>query len=152
MGSEKEFFIGKAIGWCLREISKPNPDEAFAFLMKIKSISHTKTVLILGVPVIPKIVMLTSLNKFRGSLASNHINFFTHTTLRLTAERAGWKVFTVRPFIFKNTLLDMLVRPFAPHLYLVAGNIENFTYPIKKINEWTADKHYSEMLSLAKQK
>ncbi len=36
MASEKEFFIRKAIGWCLREISKPNPDEAFAFLMKIK--------------------------------------------------------------------------------------------------------------------
>lgn len=36
MASEKEFFIRKAIGWCLREISKPNPDEAFDFLMKIK--------------------------------------------------------------------------------------------------------------------
>lgn len=33
---EKEFFIRKAIGWCLREISKSNPDEAFDFLMKIK--------------------------------------------------------------------------------------------------------------------
>lgn len=33
---EKEFFIRKAIGWCLREISKANPEEAFDFLMKIK--------------------------------------------------------------------------------------------------------------------
>ncbi len=33
---EKEFFIRKAIGWCVREISKASPDEAFDFLMKIK--------------------------------------------------------------------------------------------------------------------
>jgi len=33
---EKEFFIRKAIGWCVREISKADPDEAFDFLMKIK--------------------------------------------------------------------------------------------------------------------
>lgn len=37
MAPEKEFFIRKAIGWCLREISKPNPDEAFDLLMKIKN-------------------------------------------------------------------------------------------------------------------
>jgi len=36
MIQEKEFFIRKAIGWCLREMSKANPDEAFDFLMKIK--------------------------------------------------------------------------------------------------------------------
>jgi 3-methyladenine DNA glycosylase AlkD len=33
---EKEFFIRKAIGWCVREISKANPEGAFDFLMKIK--------------------------------------------------------------------------------------------------------------------
>jgi 3-methyladenine DNA glycosylase AlkD len=33
---EKEFFIRKAIGWCVREISKASPDEAFEFLVKIK--------------------------------------------------------------------------------------------------------------------
>jgi 3-methyladenine DNA glycosylase AlkD len=33
---EKEFFIRKAIGWCVREISKASPDDAFDFLMKIR--------------------------------------------------------------------------------------------------------------------
>jgi len=33
---EKEFFIRKAIGWCIREIAKADSDEAFAFLMKIR--------------------------------------------------------------------------------------------------------------------
>lgn len=34
---EKEFFIRKAIGWCVREISKAGPDGAFDFLMQIKN-------------------------------------------------------------------------------------------------------------------
>jgi len=33
---EKEFFIRKAIGWCIREISKAGPHAAFNFLIKIK--------------------------------------------------------------------------------------------------------------------
>ena len=32
--SEKEFFIRKAIGWVLREVSKKSPDAVFEFLMK----------------------------------------------------------------------------------------------------------------------
>jgi len=32
MMEEKEFFIRKAIGWILREVSKKNPDHVFAFL------------------------------------------------------------------------------------------------------------------------
>lgn len=123
-----------------------------SFLMRIKKVSHQETVLILGVPVIPKITTLTLLKRFRGALASNHINFFTYTTLRLTAERAGWRVLSVRPFVFKNRLLDTLMRPISPHLYLVAENMENFVYPVKKVNEWVADEHYSELLSLANSK
>jgi 3-methyladenine DNA glycosylase AlkD len=36
MASEKEFFIRKAIAWCIREISKADPEAAFDFLMRIK--------------------------------------------------------------------------------------------------------------------
>jgi len=36
MAPEKEFFIRKAIGWCVREISKADPEAAFDFLMRIK--------------------------------------------------------------------------------------------------------------------
>lgn len=123
-----------------------------SFLMKIKKITHSRTILILGVPVIPRIAILTSLKKFRGALDSSHINFFTQTTLRLTAERAGWKVLAVRPFIFKNMLFDALVSPIAPHLYVMAENMENFIYPSKKVREWKDDEHYSELLSLANSK
>ncbi len=33
---DREFFIRKAIGWCIREISKADPKAAFDFLMRIK--------------------------------------------------------------------------------------------------------------------
>lgn len=33
---EKEFFIRKAIGWCIREIAKAEPYDAFDFLMQIR--------------------------------------------------------------------------------------------------------------------
>lgn len=36
MIEEKEFFIRKAIGWALREMSKTEPDAVFDFLMKVK--------------------------------------------------------------------------------------------------------------------
>ena len=36
MIDEREFFIRKAIGWTLREMSKASPDEAFEFLMHVK--------------------------------------------------------------------------------------------------------------------
>ena len=123
-----------------------------AFLIKLKKISSESTIAIIGVPVVPKIVSLISLPWFRGTLASNHVSFFTSTTLRLTVERAGWKVLTVRPFIFKNKFLDYIVRPFAPHLYVVAINDSSFIYPPKKLKEWVGDEYYSNLLSITKQK
>lgn len=122
-----------------------------SFMMKLKKISQQNTVAIIGVPVIPKIVSLMGLRWFRGSLASNHINFFTHLSLRLTLERAGWNIVTVRPFIFKYKFLDLIIRPFAPHLYVVAENNSLFRYPPKKVGEWISDDYYAELLSITRQ-
>ncbi len=123
-----------------------------AFLMKLKKMSDAETRIILGVPVVPKIVSLMFLGMFRGALASNHISFFTHKTLALTVERAGWKVEEVRPFLFKNKILDILCRALAPHMYIVARNDTGFTYPPKKLKEWVADDHYNDLLSITRQK
>lgn len=122
-----------------------------AFLMNLKKISDEETKIILGVPVVPKIVSLMNLNRWRGALASNHVNFFTHTTLRLTVESAGWQTLCIRPFIFKNHFLDVLLRPIVPHVYVVARNNANFKYPPKKLGEWIGDEHYKKMLSVTKQ-
>lgn len=122
-----------------------------AFLMNLKKISNDKTFVILGVPVIPKIESLLRLSWFRGSLATNHVSFFTNKTLGLTVMRSGWSIETVRPFIFKNKFLDILVRPFAPHLYVVANNNQNFVYPSKKLKEWIGDKYYESLLEITNQ-
>jgi SAM-dependent methyltransferase len=121
------------------------------FLMNLKKISDEQTIAIIGVPVLPKIVSLIHLAKFHGSLASNHVSFFTKDTLRLTVERGGLDVIAVRPFIFKNKYLDLLVRPFAPHLYVVAKNNSDFAYSTKKLKEWVSDDHYSSLLDITKQ-
>lgn len=121
-----------------------------SFLIKLKLISTDDAVLVLGVPVVPRIASLMKIGKFRGALAGAHINFFTRETLTLTVERAGWQVLSVRPFVFSNSVLDMFAGFFAPHLYVVAKNNSGFTYPIKKLKEWKDDAHYKQMLEITK--
>jgi SAM-dependent methyltransferase len=120
-----------------------------SFLIKLKRISKEKSILILGVPIIPKLNFLLRLNKFRGALASNHINFFDKKTLELTVERAGWKVKGSRSFVFSNIFLDKIFSLFfSPHIYIVAENDMEFKYPEKKIKEWEGDAYYKNLLKL----
>ncbi len=121
-----------------------------AFLVKLKKVSNKNTTLILGVPVMPWIYYLMNVKKFRGSLATPHVNFFTKRTLEETVRRSGWNIQEVRPFIFKNKSLDKFVAFMAPHIYVVAKNDTAFNYPVKKINEWKDDEYYSEMLEIIK--
>ncbi|MCI0597813.1 class I SAM-dependent methyltransferase, partial [Candidatus Parcubacteria bacterium] len=123
------------------------------FLMELRKHAHKDTLLILGVPVVPWAPFLMRLKKFRGSLASNHINFFTAKTLQLTVARAGWKVLSARSFFIDNALLDTFATGLAaPHVYVVAKNNIDFTYPEKKVREWEDDEHYADLLRATKQK
>lgn len=120
-----------------------------SFLIKLKLISEKDTTLILGVPVIPKIVSLLKLNKFRGALASSHINFFTEKSLKLTVERAGWEIKETRSFVFNNKILDsMFTSVFSPHIYIIATNISDFRYPDKKIKEWEDESYYKHLFDI----
>jgi SAM-dependent methyltransferase len=120
-----------------------------AFLIKLKTVANAETLLILGVPVVPRIATLMKITKFRGALAGAHVNFFTRETLRLSAQFAGWNVLDIRPFIFSNKFLDFFASFFAPHLYLVARNNQSFRYPDKKLKEWKDDPHYNKVISIA---
>ena len=125
-------------------ILSPHP-----FLIKLKTISDSETTLILGVPVIPKINFLLKFKKFRGSLAINHINFFTKKSLELTVERAGWKVKESKSFVFKNNFLDRIFTSiFSPHIYIVAKNIQDFKYSEKKLKEWEGFLYYKGLLDI----
>jgi len=105
------------------------------FLIKIKSFLKPKGLLILGVPCIPTLSPLMRLNKFRGALASLHINFFTRATLIKTVEYAGWKVEEARGFRFLNKMIDYLLNPIYPHFYVVARPDNEFRYSEKRMKE-----------------
>ncbi len=121
-----------------------------AFLLKLKTVAKPGARLILGVPVIPRIASLMHVGKFRGALAHAHVNFFTRESLRLTVERAGWKVETVRPFVAPASL-DHPASFFMPHLYVVATNDTSFRYHEKKLKEWEHDPLYARLLAITGQ-
>ena len=118
-----------------------------AFLMSLKSVISDSGRLILGVPVVPFVPTLMRERHFRGALASNHINFFTLDTLRLTVERTGRTVEDIRPFYATAPLVDRLASRIAPHLYVVARNDPTFSYPVKKVKEWQDEPHYAGLLA-----
>lgn len=105
------------------------------FLLKIKDYLKPGGYLILGVPCIPDIRQLIRLKKFRGSLASGHINFFTKYTLENTVKMAGWDVVMTRGFHFKNKFIDRLLNPIYPHFYVIAKVNNNFGYTDKRKKE-----------------
>ncbi len=163
-GKERSLDIRFGNAEFLEEISLPDVTEAVwannlfehllsphAFLMKLKKNVAPGGLLILGVPVVPRVSALVLLSRFRGSLASNHINFFTKETLALTVKRAGWEVSEVRPYWFSPAWLDCAFSWVAPHLYVVAKNNPGFKYPDKKYNEWIADSHYKDLFEITDQ-
>lgn len=119
-----------------------------AFLVHLKEFARKDSLLILGTPILPTPSLLTKIPKFRGALAVEHINFFTKKTYELTAIYAGWDVVTIRPYYFENAVLDHLITPAMPHLYLVAKNNADFRYPERKKSEWVEDPYYADLLRI----
>jgi SAM-dependent methyltransferase len=117
------------------------------FLIKIRQYLKPDGILILGVPAVPKITSLVKLPKFKGSLAVEHINFFTRDTLKYTVERGGWEVEGVRGFHFYNPVIDTLLNPVYPHFYVIAKPIKGFAYPERRLKELLG---YEEILGDAK--
>ena len=106
-----------------------------AFLIHAKDFLKPNGVLILGVPCIPKLVSLLRIKKFRGSLASGHINFFTKQTLIHSVLQAGWKIECVRGFHFAPAFIDHLLDWAYPHFYVIARPDPNFVYTEKRRKE-----------------
>ena len=119
-----------------------------AFLIRLKAVTKEDALLILGVDVLPRIVSLTAIKKFRGALATPHVSFYTRETLALTLERAGWTTVTLRPFYFTNPFLDWCASWLAPHLFAVATNDTTFRYHKKKRREWIDDDLYQHLFTV----
>ena len=105
------------------------------FLNKIKKYLKKNALLILGVPCIPMIRYLLKFNKFKGSLAVSHINFFNKYTLIKTVEKSGWDIIDVRGFYFKNKVIDHFLDIIYPHFYVVARVNYDFKYHEKRMKE-----------------
>jgi len=136
------------------KIARRKLDEKVAphsFHINLKRLASKDAVAILDVPVVTKRGSLMGLRRLRSPLALNHVNFFTKDSLRLNAKCAGWEVPAVRPFIFENELVESLISPVAPHLYLVARNKRDFKCPPKKMYEWEGGEYYKDLLSITNQ-
>jgi SAM-dependent methyltransferase len=105
------------------------------FLEHMKTCLAPDGFLVLGVPCIPSISSLMKFKKFRGSLASLHINFFTRKTLIKTVEYAGWEVLETRGFHFSNSFIDAFLNPVYPHFYVVAKPKKDFQIAPKRLRE-----------------
>lgn len=116
------------------------------FLIRSKRVLTEDGVIIIGVPVVPRIISLMRVKKFSGALADAHISFFTKKTIELTLQYAGYCVIESRPFIFRNKILDRLAAFFAPHVYVIAKINTKFNYSKKKIAEWSNFKEYKELI------
>jgi SAM-dependent methyltransferase len=122
-----------------------------AFLIKLKTLVPDNGLLVLGVPVIPKIASLTRFSRFSGALASPHTNFFTRETLACTLLFAGWRIETMKSYFFPISVIDRIAgQIIVPHFYVSARNIGDFHYPPKKINEWQDDPYYADLLRITK--
>lgn len=118
-----------------------------AFLMRLRAVTAPGAVLVLGVPVVPFLSFLIRFRPFRGTLASNHISFFTAKTLALTVSRAGWRIVESRTLVAPR-FWDRFLLPLAPHVYIVAVKDEDFVYPEKKVKEWCSEPYYASVLAL----
>jgi len=105
------------------------------FLMNMKQYLKPDGVMILGVPSVPKLTWMLNFKRFRGSLASLHINFFNRDTLMKTVEAGGWHILTCRGFHFRNKYVDYMMNLVWPHFYVVAKPIEGFSYSPKRLKE-----------------
>ena len=119
-----------------------------AFLVHLKRHAHPGTLIILGTPMVPAVPALMALQKFRGALASPHINFFTAKTYELTVQFSGWDIQTISPFYSNLPIINTLMKPIMPHLYLVAQNNADYRYPPKKLKEWEHDPYYHDLINI----
>jgi SAM-dependent methyltransferase len=74
-----------------------------------------------------------ALGPWRGRLAADHVSFFTPATLRLTVERAGYRVVFLgaHSFPWLPRWAAAVLRAVAPGVVVAARPAEGFQYPAK---------------------
>jgi SAM-dependent methyltransferase len=85
--------------------------------------------------IVAPVVRRPAIGPFRGFLAADHVNFFTPATLKLTIERAGYRVETVASASFPQLPMRTaeVLGHIAPSLFVKARPIPGFDYPEKAL-------------------
>lgn len=100
------------------------------FLMEVRKVLIPEGLFIAIVPCTRSILKIRPWTDY---LAADHINFFTAKTLRLTVERAGFKILFLGSPSFPHLPLRMAkwLTAIAPHFMVAARIIHPFQYPQK---------------------
>ena len=120
--------------WCsavLEHVESPH-----SFLRRLNFLLKPNGIIVIFVPTIPLIPSFRKIKPLEryltGYLHGDHINAFVPSTLKFTAERAGFKTialnpFTPRPlaFLIDNPLLNRLI----DGCIYIGEKIENWEYP-----------------------
>lgn len=113
--------------WCsniLEHVLRPHE-----FLLEIRRVLRPGGVLVAVVPLTRRLPA----GPWRGFLAADHVNFFTPRTLRLTVERAGYRVDFLGWGVGARAprWLARAPVPVAPNAVVVARPVPDFQYPPK---------------------
>jgi len=101
------------------------------FLTRLYSVLDANGILAIGFPIVPSLTsFLWNKFNFKGWLADDHVNFFTSKTIKLTLERAGFKIVgQYSPGLYKfSSLLSKLCVKFTPHCLLICKKDNDFKY------------------------
>jgi len=101
------------------------------FLTRLYSILDINGILAISLPAVPSFIsFLWKKFNFKGWLSVDHVNFFTLETIKLTLERAGFKVVgQYSPGLYKfSSLLSKLCVKFTPHCLLICKKYSDFKY------------------------
>ncbi len=120
------------------------------FFTRVYSILKPKGIFAILHPVVPPPIFqkFWRLFGYDGWLGVEHTNFFTPKTVKLTLERAGFKVKEQYfPKIGQiNPVLGKMCSPIGSRLLSVCQKIEDFKYPQKRVSEfdpsWAPDLKY----------
>lgn len=135
-GFPEDLVAGFDAVWCSNLIE--HVLSAHSFLLQVRMVLRPQGLVLAVVPMTRRLAF----GPWKGFLAADHVGFYTPTTIRLTAERAGYEVVFLGSASFPG-IPDVIaagLRCVAPNVLMVARAIEGFDYPEKAHKHLVGDR------------